>query len=222
MAVVGQGKNCYVLNEAVSDTLPHRSTPTHLAHSRSASYQLVTEGVRRSFHSNSDGATDGVVASTHTWTLTNAVVVSGDVGGLLIVYGSAHNDGVYSIASRTSATVLVTGQTQTNETFAAGVKFTIVPPGTLAGAWIIEVSNDFSPEGGGENGQPPSAHTETWTDITAAFDSPAAIAAVVAATASTRNQFVQAAPLAARCIRATFTATSGAGVAKVIVAGGSY
>lgn len=231
---LGQGRNAYTLDVAVADTAVHISKPTHLGHARGIGYQLVTEGTARRFVG---GGADAVVASTHTWTLANGVFATTDVGGKFIVQQSVLNNGsmgagygqdgglgilqynVYNITARTSATVIVTDGTQTDETFTTATTFIVVPPGTLDGAWTIEVSNNYSPEGG-TFGQAPTEGTETWTDITTAF-SPT-IAAVDHTSSATRNQFVQAAPMAGRVLRCTFKATTGSGKVKVLVGGGSY
>ena len=81
--------------------------------------------------------------------------------------------------------------------------------GTVAGAWLIEASNDFS--GGGAPTLNDSSSGGTWSDITALFKTPSggAIAAVVS---GGTNQFAQVTSrLFARAIRVTFTPTGGAG-----------
>ncbi len=93
--------------------------------------------------------------------------------------------------------------------------------GTLDGAWTIEVSNDYSGAGGSAMGQAPTAGT--WIDVTTGFKKldGTALAAVVHSTASA-NQYVQAAPVGARAVRVTFTATTGTGAVRAAVAGGEY
>ena len=79
-----------------------------------------------------------------------------------------------------------------------GLQLNTLAASTLAGNWKIEVSNDSLI--GGSN----------WSDITSAFTP--TIAAVVSGASS---QYVQCAPIYARAIRASFTASSGSGNATV-------
>jgi hypothetical protein len=78
-----------------------------------------------------------------------------------------------------------------------GLQLSTKTGSTLAGSWKIEVSND-SHLGLTANAQ--------WSDITSAFTP--TIAAVLSGASS---QYVQCAPIYARAIRASFTATSGSG-----------
>lgn len=80
------------------------------------------------------------------------------------------------------------------------------------GAWKVEVSNDFVPDGSSSYGA--SSAAGTWTDVTALFLP--ALVAVAHGTAATRNQFSQA-EVRCRAVRFTFTATAGTGNANVII-----
>jgi len=80
----------------------------------------------------------------------------------------------------------------------------------LSGSWKIEVSNDFVAPLNNAYGQ--AQTTGTFSDITAAFTP--VIVAVVSGV-SGENQFVQAS-VCARCIRYTFTPTSGSGTVRAI------
>lgn len=91
---------------------------------------------------------------------------------------------------------------------------------TLAGAWKIEVANDYR-QGPGINGE-----AGAWTDVTACFRTPnattgTAIAAVVSGASNQWVQFMTASgiptPCAGAAYRVTFTASSGSGVARVVV-----
>jgi hypothetical protein len=90
---------------------------------------------------------------------------------------------------------------------------------TIAGAWKIEVCNDFR-QGPGIN---PEAGL--WTDVTACFRVPNATtgAAIAAVTSGASNQWVQfmtasgiPTPLAGAAYRFTLTPTSGTGLARVV------
>jgi hypothetical protein len=94
--------------------------------------------------------------------------------------------------------------------------------GSIDGAWLIEASNDYAPGDVRQRTTP-----GTWVDVTALFKRPdgTAIAAVAHGTAATTAQYAQAALLAARCIRATFTGSAGGDattVIQAILAGGEY
>lgn len=94
--------------------------------------------------------------------------------------------------------------------------------GTLDGAWLIEVSNDYAPDKDVSMGK--NANAGKWTDVTAGFKKldGTALAAVAHGTAATQNQFVQCAPLGAKWIRETFTASAGTGPVTAAPAGGNY
>ena len=185
--------------------------------------QLISEGDRRVFSAN--GTTDAVVGGSTTWTIAGGAFVAGDVGGFLVVRGTVSNDGIYTISSRTSSTVIVTsGAAATDETFTAAATFSVIPPGAVAGTWMIRVSNDYND--GRAIGELGAVGRETVmtdtlahiTDITSQF-SPS-IAAVVAATASTRNQYVVMTPPGARMLQVAFLPVStGAGRIYAIVSG---
>lgn len=68
-------------------------------------------------------ATDNVVAGTHTWVFANGAFSAGDVGGALTMSGATNpnNNATVSIVSVTNPTTIVTGGTQTNETFSTAV-----------------------------------------------------------------------------------------------------
>lgn len=92
----------------------------------------------------------------------------------------------------------------------------LVTTGTLVGAWKIEVScsptaiDTLNPGPSSASGRPViSAVNDDPSDITSAF-SP-----TIAAVTTASSQYVQASPLNAGYVRATFTATSGSGNARV-------
>lgn len=228
MSVLGENTQCIFLDADVNaDVVPHISTPRNMTGAKSVTLQLVTEervSLQRQFDTIN---TDSVVAGSHTWTFANGAFLASDVGGLLVVNGTVSNDGIYVIATRTSATVITTGGVQVNETFPATAgrkpRIFVIPPGTLAGAWLIEAAMDYVGPQQGTYGQP-TLGTEHWSDVTALFTVPGggAIAAVVAATASTRKQFASCAVLNARVLRVTFTASAGSGRALALISGGNY
>ena len=69
--------------------------------------------------------------------------------------------------------------------------------GSLVGSWKIEVSNDTG---------------QTWADITTGFTP-----SIAAVAASPSSQFAQCVPIVVQMIRATFTASSGSGVASASI-----
>lgn len=71
-------------------------------------------------------ASDAVVGSTRTWTIGNGAFTAADVGATISVSGSASNDGQWTIQSVTSATVVVTTESPTDETFGASQGFSIL------------------------------------------------------------------------------------------------
>ncbi len=228
MATLGLGQQCLVLSApAIANTTPVVSTPTWLQHARAVSFQLETgEDTPRSF---APVVADNVVASTHTWVFANGAFTADNVGGTLTITGAANsnNNGSFTIASVTNSTTIVTGGTQTNETFTVFAAMTAtVTDNTVDGTWKIEVSNDLSGAGNSAAGQAPT--TGTWTDVTSGFkqlDDSTAIATVAHGTAATKNQYVQpasGAPLSARAVRVTFTPTGGKGSAKVLIGGGEF
>lgn len=123
-------------------------------------------------------AADNVVAGSHTWTFANGAFTADDVGGTLTVSGAtnANNNATVTIASVTNATTIVTGGTQTNETFTTPTNLTVTSTGATitAGVWTIEGSNTYAQ---GESNAPDAAGN--WFDITASF---------TAITAVTTNQ----------------------------------
>lgn len=88
-------------------------------------------------------ASDAVVASTKTFTFVNGAFTTADVGRKIILQKTANsgaNDGLYTIASRTSSTVVVVTETvAANETFGASVLQSVVEGGDLAGA-VLDVT----------------------------------------------------------------------------------
>lgn len=87
--------------------------------------------------------------------------------------------------------------------------------GTVAGAWKIEVSNDFTTS---MPGMDVNYNAGNWTDITAAWRTPnattgTAIAAVVSGGTSTYVEYLgnTGCGFGGKSLRVTFTPTSGAG-----------
>ena len=236
MAVIGENNKANIFLDADinADVQAHIGGPLDMTRIRAVSLQLITEDRVSNQRQFDVTNTDNVVASTHTWTMANGGFLATDVGGRLIVSGTVSNDGTYTITSRTSATVVVTGGTQVNETFAATVRRSpiafVIPPGTLDGAWLIEASNDYVGPKQASNFGDPTLGREHWTNVTTMFTIPgvpggtasAAIAVVSHLTASTTNQLAQAAVLTCRKLRITFTATAGSGRALALISAGNY
>jgi hypothetical protein len=163
---------------------------------------------------------DNVVASTGVWTF-GGYTFTGKTGAGLIVIGAANAGNNVGTLPRTglnisavgahTATTATTGLV--NETFGAGVSAFVVRSEATskpAGAWTIQGSNDFFTAGAPQGGVP--AQLGHWPDITPFFNSPTTIAAVTDAT----SQIVQPpSPFSIRSVRATFTPSTGLGVARV-------
>lgn len=147
--------------------------------------------------------TDNVVASTHTWVFANGAFVAGDVGGTITVAGAtnSNNNATVTIASVTNSTTIVTGGTQTNETFNNGTTTLVVTkPLVQVGASGITaaVSNDYS-EDTGNNALPNAGH---FGDASSLF-TPAFGAITTSGTKYAQAQIV------GRAIQFTVTPTSG-------------
>lgn len=151
---------------------------------------------------------DSVVASSHTWHFANGNFTANDVGAALTVSGAAqaNNNATVTIASVTNATTIVTGGTQTNETFSNGTTLASVADIALAGAWTFQADNQF--EVATDYNSIPNAGS--WPDCTGLFTT-------VAAITTTSDKYAQCANFAARAVRATFTPTSGTGAVFIIV-----
>jgi len=90
-----------------------------------------------------------------------------------------------------------------------------VTDGTVDGAWLIEVSNDYQPASPSNmTGYGQAGNAGHWTVIPNSEFSPT-IAAVDHTVTTTQNQPVLA-TLPFRCVRFTFTPSAGAGTAQVI------
>jgi len=83
------------------------------------------------------------------------------------------------------------------------ISYQLISTGTVAGAWTVEVSNNYTP-GLGDNQAPNSGN---WVDITSLFTT------VNAVTSGGSDQYIEKSSglIGARAIRVKFTPTSGAG-----------
>lgn len=161
---------------------------------------------------------DSVVASTGVWHFTGGAFTANDVGGTITVSGATNpgNNGTFTIVSSSDATHVTTATTGlVNETFSGSVGL-VVTGAPVTGAWKIEVSNDWSRQGLYQN-----VTAGYWADITAKFSDtsstfvPAIVSVTAAYPAASGNQYVQAAPIAARSMRVTFTPATKAGLVSV-------
>lgn len=102
-------------------------------------------------------SSDAVVASTKTFTIGNGAFTAADVGASFNVFGSANgNDGTYTIATVTSATVIVVVETVTaDETFASTVTYGI------SGAYVVFAFN--------QTGTPGAADVASGSEVEAIF-----------------------------------------------------
>jgi hypothetical protein len=153
--------------------------------------------------------TDAVVSGTKTWTFANAAFTAADVGGTFTITGTdLGNDGTYTIASRTNATTVVSVEAPTaDETFDGTEALTIESAGPT-GDIIVEISND-GPVGDGDGKKVFSGNLGP-TELTLTTDQ---IAGFPAGTAS--DFYFEFVGIAARWIRFSYDATSGAGTLKV-------
>jgi hypothetical protein len=171
----GQGQNSVGLGQVgadqngailVSNSIGAVGLPAvGMAHQDGISFELTTAAGTRTIVVT---ATDNVVAALHTWTFANGAFTADDVGGTLTVSGAtnANNNATVTIASVTNATTIVTGGTQTNETFTTPTNLAVTSTGLTisAGVWTIEASNTYAQ---GELNAPDAAGN--WFDVTASF-----------------------------------------------------
>ena len=201
----GDSDDAEIMNEAFDDTTAIVTSGDDMREFDSVGAQLIVDFNEETF---AGSASDSADVSDQGFVITE-FDFTGLTGATLVIEGSADNDGEYEITTVNSATSIDTDPVPAgDETFTDAVRFTVIrtddPP---AGAWTIEVSNNFVPETNGTvYGQVPDAGD--WTDITSEF-SPS-----IALVATEDSQYVQA-DLTARDIRFTFTPSSGQGIAKV-------
>jgi hypothetical protein len=87
--------------------------------------------------------TDSVVAGTKTWTFANGAFATTEVGGTFTITGTdLGNDGTYTIASRTSATVVVSVEAPAADETFDGTETMSVQIADAVGEWVAEVSYD--------------------------------------------------------------------------------
>lgn len=209
--VFGDGLDSALLSKAFTDTTPCVSPPDESVQSTDGtSLQLVVD-----FQADPVSVlvgTDAVVASTKIFTFTNYTFTS-KVGAKLVITGAANagNNGTFVISAVTAHTATcTTASGLVNETFGNNVIVTVLRSEAASvptGAWTIAASNNYAPPLISTLGQPPTPGN--FSDVTALFNSPAAIAAVTTAS----SQYVQA-RVDARTLQVTFTPTAGLGTAR--------
>lgn len=156
--------------------------------------------------------TDHVVASTGVWTFANYTFTA-KVGAKLNVSGATHagNNGTFTITAVTAHTATTATTGLVDETFTTAVTATVTRSEAAshpAGTWTVAGSNNFAPPSNSSSyGQAPGAGK--FADISALFNSPAAIAAVTDAGV----QYVQA-RYDGRSLQVTFTPSSGLGTPR--------
>lgn len=121
------------------------------------------------------------------------------------MFGNANREGRIIPLTAISGTTAVPSGAYFLEDY-NGISFQLITDGTVAGAWKIEVSNDYSVGFGDDR-----AFTGNWTDVTAAFVDAAGNPAIATVVSGGSSQATQAAPFMYRAYRVTFTPTSGAG-----------
>lgn len=95
----------------------------------------------------------------------------------------------------------------------------LITTGTVAGTWLIEGSNDFvaASNGNAYGSTSNGTATGTWSDVTAHFSKAVAGTAIANPAGSATSQFAQTPNgLRCRCLRITFTPSSGAGNVTVL------
>jgi hypothetical protein len=165
-----------------------------------------------------DAGVDNVVASTKVFSFAN-YTFTGLVGATITISGAANsgNNGSFVISAVTTHTATCsTASGLVNETFGAGVTVTVTHSETAAkptGTWTVAMSNNYTPASNGSSyGQAPSQGD--FTDCSALFSSPAAIASVT----DHGSQFVQPpGHFSARSFQITFTPSGGKGTAIALV-----
>lgn len=103
----------------------------------------------------------------------------------------------------------------------------LISTGTVAGSWKIEISNNYVPQQNSNSYGQVSATADTaegtFTDVTALFLIAAAGTAIAAAAGSATSQYAQPRDfIRCRCLRVTFTPTSGAGNVACYGTAGSW
>jgi hypothetical protein len=119
--------------------------------------QVVNDQTTAATARNIAHGADSVVAATKTFTIANGAFTAADVGGTFNVFGSANgNDGTYTIATVTSATVIVVVETVTaDETFGSGVTFSV------SGAYFVIAFN--------QSGTPGAADVDSGSEVSFIF-----------------------------------------------------
>ena len=122
-------------------------------------------------------------------------------------FGSSMHEGFFFDRKAVSTTTALVSQTYMLEKL-EGVSVQLVTTATVAGAWLIEISNDF--QGPMDNATPTG--TAHYTDVTALF-----LPTIGAVSSGGSNQFAQIPYLAARAWRVTFTPSGGTGTVSAYV-----
>jgi len=188
------------------------SAPVDVRNYDGFSLQLIADYFTAPIELTGPGSVD---AATSTFTLPGNDF-TGLEGSTITVSGAANdeNNGSFLVDSVLDDTLTIAGHhTFVDETFgpdvALSLSMTQAPP---TGTWKIEGSNDFatqtsqSPAQGGAYGSP--GNLGHWSDITALFNKPAAVASVSDAT----SQIVQPdGHCSVRHIRVSFTPSGGMG-----------
>ena len=101
----------------------------------------------------------------------------------------------------------------------------LITSGTITGTWLIEASNDFTPQTNGSGYGQASSDTPagTWSDVTALFLKAAAGTAIANPAGSATNQYCQPRDfIRCRALRVTLTPASGSGNVTVLCNAGSF
>jgi hypothetical protein len=212
----GDGKDCFVLPPTpISSTTPIVSKVIDVRDKDAVSLQLIVD-----FQQDVVAITpgDAVVASTGVWTFAG-YTFTGKTGSKLLVIGAANagNDGTFPITAVGTHTATTATTGLVNESFGPNVQVFVIRSETASvpeGTWTVAGVNDYVPpvpaSSSGSYGAPAAAGH--FSDISALFSKPAAIAAVTTAS----SQIVQADPhLDVRGIQITFTPSAGIGPVSV-------
>lgn len=213
----GDGKDNFVLPPtAISSTNPIVSHVIDTRDKDAISLQLIVD-----FQQDPVPITpgDAVVASTGVWTFAG-YTFTGKTGAKLVVSGAANagNNGTFAITAVGTHTATTATTGLVDESFGPNVVVSVTRSEAASvpqGAWTVAAVNDYIPpvpiSSSGSYGSPAGAGH--FSDITALFSKPTAIAAVTTAS----SQYRQADPhFDGRALQITFTPS--AGIGKVSVA----
>lgn len=208
-----------IYDQQITGTTPFNILGPTMYNLDSIAFQALTSAYQRTI--TVDPA-DHVVASSHTWTFANGAFTAADVGATLTVAGAtnSNNNATVTIASVTNATTIVTGGTQTNETFSNGTTTAVLNGGVVMSYTYsaIAVSNNYvSAKLPGLNQLP---YAGDWADVTAKFaNTGSPFFPALAAVTTLSTNWYQMNPFTGRVVRWTITPSAGQARFRFWIAG---